>query len=143
MYSVVSRPISSLDLSPEARDALLQSGFKRAIDINRPSHYRKEFKDTVSLEAQEEIGEKLGTLRLQPKAVGHILARGISTSCTQLDAILGGVGIPMGSLTEVYGPPGIGLYSDQRMQLCANAQLLATNDSYPQVIYIGMGLNAL
>ncbi|RUS33942.1 hypothetical protein BC938DRAFT_483185 [Jimgerdemannia flammicorona] len=138
-----ARPVSSLNLNPSLRAKLAKSGYRTVHDLEEASPVELSKELGIPNEEAVRIFQQIRKGITQTFSAAESLERerqrrGISTSSTALDDLLGGSGVPVCKITEFCGEPGIGK-TQLGIQLSVNVQIpAALSGAAGEAIYIGM-----
>ncbi|KAJ1993728.1 DNA repair protein rad51c [Coemansia thaxteri] len=123
----MSRSVLSLRLPAHLQAKLVHHGYHTVADFDESPLTN----DLSQLLTQPELRCLALTAQAQPSAHSAWLLRQqaqaqsyFSTQLSQLDALLGGRGVPLGCITEVFGEPGSG-QTELCLRLCLAARLPA------------------
>ncbi|KAF8059446.1 RAD51C [Scenedesmus sp. PABB004] len=123
----------ALPVAPYVRAALLSAGLTGVDDLRAAGDAAAlaELTGLSHSDAGEVLAIALEGARPGAVSAAELLARdapgggpppGVSTGCAALDALLGGAGVACGTVTELFGVPGVGK-TQMGMQLAVNVQL--------------------
>ncbi|RUS33943.1 hypothetical protein BC938DRAFT_483185 [Jimgerdemannia flammicorona] len=136
-----ARPVSSLNLNPSLRAKLAKSGYRTVHDLEEASPVELSKELGIPNEEAVRIFQQIRKGITQTFSAAESLERerqrrGISTSSTALDDLLGGSGVPVCKITEFCGEPGIGK-TQLGIQLSVNVQIpAALSGAAGEAIYI-------
>ncbi|RUP26539.1 hypothetical protein BC936DRAFT_138775 [Jimgerdemannia flammicorona] len=156
-----ARPVSSLNLNPSLRAKLAKSGYRTVHDLEEasPVELSKELgiPNEEAVRIFQQIRKVISLLNLsatnspvtgitQTFSAAESLERerqrrGISTSSTALDDLLGGSGVPVCKITEFCGEPGIGKTQLGCFQPKKHAGQRFTESIFPYMYRIQLSVN--